>query len=282
MRRRLLPLLLPLLVAASGPALAQAPLYGIGNGYYPNTGYGAPAAFGATGYGGVPSYGAQPYGQYGYGQSPAYGAPYAQPGQGQGYYATTPTYPGQYQPRSPDDVMTPGRVRTDSARAGTGGAAAGAPAVALPGTAAPIVQERRNPRGQRYEGVAKVVDGNTLILGSEVIVLDGADAPELAQTCTEPTGLEWQCGKRSRDRLVQMAEGRRLVCVGTGFAGQAVAARCSLGLTDLNKAMVADGWAMSPKAVSAAYIADEAAAKADRRGIWAGTASAPWTFRAKN
>lgn len=278
--RRLLPFLIPLLAAA--PAMAQAPLYGIGNGYYPNTGYGSPAPFGSTGYGGVPSYGAQPYGQYGYGQSPAYGAPYAGPNAG--YYATNPTYPGQYQPRTPDDVMTPGRVRTDSARPGTPGATVGAaPAVALPGAAAaPVVTERKNPRGQRYEGVAKVVDGNTLILGSEVVVLDGADAPELAQTCTEPSGLEWQCGRRSRDKLVQMVEGRRLVCVGTGFAGQAVAARCSLGPTDVNKAMVMDGWAMVPKAVSATYVADEAAAKADRRGIWSGTAGAPWTFRAKN
>ena len=294
---RLSAILLPLaLLAAPDVAVAQyygtspgygggyggavTPGYGTGLGYGTGIGYGAPGGYGSTGYGGVPSYGAGgAYGQYGYGQSGAYGAPYANPGVPQSGYVQNPTYPGSYQPRTPDDVMTPGRTRTDSATAG-------APTVPLPGAAAtalPAVQERRNPRGVRYEGLARVVDGNTILLGSEAIVLDGADAPELNQNCTDPGGLEWRCGRRSRDVLVRMVEGRRIVCTGVGFAGpQAITARCSYGTTDVNKAMVAEGWAMSPKATAPAYVADEAAAKADHRGVWAGTSVAPWTYRAKN
>ncbi len=260
-----------------GPGYGAAPGYGVGTGY----GYGAPGGYGTTGYGGVPSYGAGVgYGQYGYGQSPNYGAPYQQPGAVGGFYGQNPTYGGAYQPRTPEDVMTPGRVRTDSSRQPAQPGLA--PSVPLPGAAAPVAVERKNPKGQRFEGFAKVVDGNTFVLGSEVIVLDGADAPELGQTCTEQSGLEWQCGKRARDRLQQVVGGQRIVCVGIGFAGPGIAARCTIGMTDIGRQMVAEGWAMSPKAVSAAYIGDEAKAKADHRGVWAGTAGMPWTYRAKN
>lgn len=258
-------------MAASTPCLAQ-----VGYGYQPGYQGGYQGGYGAPSYGsgyGTPGY---------YGAPNGYGSGFAQPRDG-GYYGPNPSYSGPYQPRTPDDVMTPGRVRNDPSKDIAG--AGKSPAVLLPNTSAPVgstTAERRNPKGQRFEGHARVVDGNTLVLGSDVIVLNGADAPELSQTCKDRTGLDWTCGARAKDKLVSMVEGKRIVCVGAGLAGQAVLATCKLGQTDVGRAMVGNGWAMAPKAVTPVYAADEAQAKADTRGIWSGSAQAPWTYRSTN
>ena len=263
-------------------ALAQFAPYGVttypGLGQTPSFGYGAaPGAGIGYGYNGpVGAYGTQPgYGGTAYGYGNGGGDPYGGNAVGSAY-AVPGSANGEI--RNPDDVMNLGRTRGETGPGGALGRAA-APVIPPAVGALPLPAEKPDPKGQRFEGVARVIDGNTLALAGEVIVLDGADAPELGQTCTDRSGLEWRCGDRARARLVTLAEGRRLVCTGRSAAGSSVLATCLWGTTDLGRAMVSDGWAMAPKAVSTLYLADEAAARADARGIWAGTAQAPWTYR---
>ncbi len=55
--------------------------------------------------------------------------------------------------------------------------------------------------------------------------------------------------------------------------------RCAVGGEDLEKWMVANGWALAYRRYSLDYVAEEADARAVRRGIWAGEFIPPWEWR---
>src|SRR5215213_9963631 len=44
-------------------------------------------------------------------------------------------------------------------------------------------------------GFARVVDGDTIEIGGHRIRLEGIDAPETEQTCSDGKGLPWSCGR---------------------------------------------------------------------------------------
>lgn len=200
-------------------------------------------------------------------QVPQYGT-----GLPQGYVQPSPVYGPSYSGRQPDDLLRQGGVSQDTSRT--------LPPTIQPNTTAPTVEAPRDPKGERYQGRAKVADGNTIVIGGDVIVLNGADAPELDQTCTDRSGLLWKCGRRAMDRLVQLVEGKNLLCIGVSMAGKAIVANCRHGDIDISRTMVSEGWAMSPSAVSPMYLAEERSAQAARSGIWSGTAKRPWEVRA--
>jgi endonuclease YncB( thermonuclease family) len=45
------------------------------------------------------------------------------------------------------------------------------------------------------EGRAEIVDGDTLRIDGRTVRLQGIDAPETRQTCTDRSGQEWPCGR---------------------------------------------------------------------------------------
>lgn len=127
-----------------------------------------------------------------------------------------------------------------------------------------------------------VHDGDTLALGPVRVRLHGIDAPELDQTCTHPDGTLWPCGRAARDRLAELAASRDFGCraherdaygrlVGTCFADG----------RDVNRLMVAEGYAWAYRHFSSDYIPEEDAARVAVRGIWDGEAQAAWDFRAE-
>ena len=61
---------------------------------------------------------------------------------------------------------------------------------------------------------------------------------------------------------------------------QRMLARCTVGATDINAAMVERGYAIAFRKYSSDYVAAEARAKAAKRGIWAGTFETPSSVRA--
>ena len=48
---------------------------------------------------------------------------------------------------------------------------------------------------------------------------------------------------------------------------------------DLNAWMVAEGWAFAYRRYSNAYVGEESAARAARRGVWRGEVVPPWEWR---
>ncbi len=128
------------------------------------------------------------------------------------------------------------------------------------------------------EGVARVVDGDTLVLNGETLRLYGIDAPEKGQRC-DPSGRNWACGDWAAARLRALVIGR-LSCeaLDRDRYGRTVA-RCHAGGLDIGAEMVRIGAAMAYRRYSSDYIGQEAEAQAALRGLWNGQTAAPETFR---
>jgi endonuclease YncB( thermonuclease family) len=132
---------------------------------------------------------------------------------------------------------------------------------------------------ERIEGRAKVVDGDSLEIGTTHIRLFGVDAPEGRQSCTRG-GREWACGAAAAAELRRLVGARAVACLGKDHDdyGRTVAV-CTSGGTDLGAAMVRAGLALAYRHYSTDYVADEAAAHAARRGVWAGDFTPPRDWR---
>jgi endonuclease YncB( thermonuclease family) len=126
-------------------------------------------------------------------------------------------------------------------------------------------------------GPAKVVDGDSLEIGSTRIRLNAIDAFEGTQTC----GAErWACGAAAAAKLRELIGGDSISCrpVDTDDYGRTVAL-CRRGAVDLGEAMVASGLAFAYRRYGDRYVAAEDAARAARRGAWQGGFEKPEAFR---
>jgi len=118
-------------------------------------------------------------------------------------------------------------------------------------------------------GPARVIDGDTLAITGKHVRLWGIDAPERRQSCADAAGAVYACGYRAAEALFTLTYGRRVRCEArdTDRYGRPVAV-CWAGRTELNRAMVRGGFAVDYREYSkGAYAADEAAARAAKRGI---------------
>jgi endonuclease YncB( thermonuclease family) len=129
-------------------------------------------------------------------------------------------------------------------------------------------------------GPATVIDGDTLEIRGQRIRLHGIDAPESAQTCTDPAGRSWRCGQRAALALSERIGRATVTCEpkDRDRYGRIVAV-CSSAGRDLNAWMVENGWALAYRDYSRDYVDAEAAARVTRAGIWSGSFDAPWDWR---
>jgi len=95
-------------------------------------------------------------------------------------------------------------------------------------------------------GVASVIDGDTVEIRGTRIRLHGIDAPESRQLCTRPSGQSWRCGQQAALALSDRIGRRSVSCVArdTDRYGRIIAV-CSQDGIDLNAWMVAEGWAVA-------------------------------------
>ena len=143
----------------------------------------------------------------------------------------------------------------------------------------PIETRRREPIQADVAGRARVIDGDTIEVGSVRIRLFGLDAPESAQSCLEGS-RHWPCGEQATRALVGRIDGESVACEerDRDRYGRVVAV-CRYGGQDVNAWLVREGWAMAYRRYSSAYVGEEAAPKAAKRGLWRGAFVPPWDWR---
>lgn len=127
---------------------------------------------------------------------------------------------------------------------------------------------------------ARVIDGDTLVIGETHFRLFGIDAPERSQTCTGATGAPYACGAMAKSALELALGAGMVVCEprDKDRYGRTVAV-CRAGGQDVGAVLVSEGWALAYRQYSLDYVAAEQAAQAARRGMWAGTFTPPWEER---
>lgn len=128
-------------------------------------------------------------------------------------------------------------------------------------------------------GTGRAKDGDSLMVGATEVRLFGIDAPELNQTC-EKDGMDWRCGAASADKLAQLVNGKTVVCssMGEDQHGRTLG-QCMVGATDINRLMVASGFATAYRHYSSDYVSAEESAKVNKRGIWASKFQMPSDYR---
>jgi endonuclease YncB( thermonuclease family) len=131
-------------------------------------------------------------------------------------------------------------------------------------------------------GVASVVDGDTLEIRGDRIRLYGVDAFESGQRCRDSAGARQRCGRMAAFALDELVRQHSVRCVETDRDRWGrIIARCATTRTpDLSAALVEQGWALAFTRYSQRYVPQEAAARAQRRGAWAGSFDAPADWRA--
>lgn len=134
--------------------------------------------------------------------------------------------------------------------------------------------------GAGIQGVASVVDADTLDIHGMRIRLHGVDAPESSQTCRDEQGIAWRCGQRAALALSDKIGRQPVSCLQTDTDRYGrVVAECFLAGESLNSWLVREGWAVAYRSYSTAYVADEDHARRARRGVWTSEFDMPWDWR---
>ncbi|MFA7415432.1 MAG: thermonuclease family protein [Rhizobium sp.] len=138
-----------------------------------------------------------------------------------------------------------------------------------------IVAKLDGGRERGFSGPFSAIDGDTLTTEDGKARLAGIDAPEISQMC-EQSGEDWPCGVAARQRLSSIASTPNFGCKGgvTDRYGRWLV-RCRAAGADVNATLVREGFAVS----YGAYAAEEAAARRQGVGIWAGSFERPQDWR---
>lgn len=123
-------------------------------------------------------------------------------------------------------------------------------------------------------------DGDTIEIGEKVYRINGIDAPERAQLCDGPSG-EWRCGDAATEKIEALLRGRHVACVEhESDAYGRIVATCHADGVDIGAELVREGLAWAYVKYSDAYVAEEAAARSENRGVWRATNRPAWEYRA--
>lgn len=136
-------------------------------------------------------------------------------------------------------------------------------------------------RLERAGETVRIADGDSFAIGGRRIRLFGIDAPERGQSCADADGRRYDCGAAAGEALTRLIGNELPRCTerDRDSYGRSVAV-CTVGGRELNRAMVAEGWAIAFTRYSRDYVGDEATARRARRGLWRGRFERPDQYRA--
>ncbi len=139
---------------------------------------------------------------------------------------------------------------------------------------------KRRQFTRRLTGYARVIDGDTIVVGRERIRLHGIDAPEIDQTFWIQ-GKQLACGLMAWAALEALTADVKLRCevIELDRHGRLVAKCFSPNGIDVGQRMVSAGWALAYRQYSQDYVGAEKRARDARRGMWRGRFTEPWLWR---
>jgi endonuclease YncB( thermonuclease family) len=124
-------------------------------------------------------------------------------------------------------------------------------------------------------GQVRAIDGDSLRIGSDEVRLWGIDAPEFKQDCKGRQG-NYACGREAQKQLKALVQNVGIKCKGLGRDKyDRLLAVCRDGKKDINAELVRNGFAYA----YGGYQAEENAARAAKRGVWAGENERPKAYR---
>lgn len=118
-------------------------------------------------------------------------------------------------------------------------------------------------------GRPTVIDGNTIEIAGEIILLKGIDAPEPRQICRGATGTAYDCGEMATFALIEIIETHWITCRGNvRDPYQRLIATCYAGPYDIGEKLLRRGWALADPQYSKDYGDAEKTARTARLGLW--------------
>lgn len=133
-------------------------------------------------------------------------------------------------------------------------------------------------------GHTSVIDGDTIEIHGERIRLNGVDAPESRQLCQSVEGRDYRCGQiaaKALDKFLSQSRPTRCDFVERDQYGRFVGDCYRADGQSVATWLVRNGHAMDwPRYSNGAYAKEQAAAKTERLGVWAGVIQPPWEWRA--
>lgn len=125
----------------------------------------------------------------------------------------------------------------------------------------------------------KVIDGDTIHIGTIKYRLFGIDAPEIKQIC-EKDNKKIECGILAKDFLKNKIGDKIPSCITKNKdRHQRFVAECFIGNESLSRFMVREGYAIAYSHYSKDFIEDEKFAKKNKLGIWSMSFQTPSEYR---
>jgi len=131
------------------------------------------------------------------------------------------------------------------------------------------------------ENAVKVIDGDTIHIGSKKYRFSGIDTPEMKQTCKKDNQIV-MCGVIARDALVKKINKQQVSCKEEEIDRyKRIVAECFVNNDSLSKYLVRNGHAVAYRKYSMKFVEDEDYAKQNKLGLWSMSFDYPWDYRAK-
>lgn len=132
----------------------------------------------------------------------------------------------------------------------------------------------------QFTGRGKAIDSTIIAIDNQRVMLFGIDSVMRKQLCTLD-GKPWQCWETAVHDLQTVLDEGPVTCetVGKPDIFGRVLARCTVNGQSVNKQLVDRGFAVARPSDTTDYVADEAAAKEKKVGLWQGQFEMPSAFR---